>query len=502
MLYANDCAHLDAKDWSKIAAKIIKLKKGEKLLFAISDEHSGGVTSCMPEMKPVIDGFASQADIWLMNGDNFEYESPTAFMQAMEELKQRQPFLTGKALKEKLLLLAETVLHQKVSEDIATLTTQIQENPDRKIVKVIGNHENFATFRKELKKLEKQFPNFQWVAETAIIPIPGDTKEPRDRLLATHGDLQMDDLWFVEDGGTDKERKCLTHSEMAAKVVKIATKPFAASAQKQEKGQGFVNWWRKPNATAKTVYAELLFRAQEGDFHQAKDKADINADALCSTLEILNSRKDKFRTMRKELDEKPEISDTQKKEETKIYTRALESIEEQIKRVASRLEQIEEASNKLFHHTITTPKTILHYKKLGDNEPQILTSKKLDRVTHINYGHTHVSAEAAIINSQNKTPITVSNNASVTRAIMQQPIYSMGNLSKLLSTQPPQTDIGNLGMLLYRTKDGKITEITTIGRLISENIHVVNELIRKPATPLLEKPPQGSPNRLPDRWQK
>src|ERR1700740_2039924 len=122
MLHAKDCTHLTANDWAGIAAKIIKLKDGEKLLLAVSDEHTGGVTSCMPEVKQVIDGFARHAAIVLLNGDDFEFESPTAFITTLQEIQKRFTHLRGPDHRKALCNEAATILRQKVADDITALT--------------------------------------------------------------------------------------------------------------------------------------------------------------------------------------------------------------------------------------------------------------------------------------------------------------------------------------------------------------------------------------------
>jgi hypothetical protein len=477
MLHAKDCAHLTAKDWAGIAAKIIKLKGDEKLLLAVSDEHAGGVTSCMPEVKQALDGFASQASILLMNGDDYEYESPAAFKEAVALLQKRFP-ARGADYRQAMLETAEEILHQKVKDDIAALTALITENPDRKIVKVIGNHENFETFRAALTELEKQYPNnFQWVPEVAVIPMPGGEKGNRDRLLATHGDLQMDDLWFVEDGGTDIERKCLTHSEMAQKAVSIATNIWAASAQKQEKGQKFVNWWRKPNVTAKTLYAELLYHAQEGDFYKAVKKNEIDIDALDFTASKLKKRRKKFEELKEELAQRTDLLPPQFEAENLVYTRAIERTTQQLENIEERLGDLARKSQVMLPHGLKSDRKVNYYKKLGEHEPKILTSKALEKITHVNYGHTHVSAEEVKISGIQGKEVIVSNNASITGAIMQRPLDAKGRPDTWTRNTPQETDLGNLGMLLYRVKDGKITEIKTVGRLLAENIQLVKKLI-------------------------
>jgi uncharacterized spore protein YtfJ len=478
MLHTKECAHLNADDWAGIVSKILRPKEGETFLMAVSDGHAGGVTSCMPEVKDVINGCAQHASILLLNGDDFEYESPAAFLSTIDELKTRYHHLKGSKYKEALREEAEAVLHQKVAEDIATLELLITENPDRKIVKVIGNHENFETFRDALTQLAEKHPNFQWTPEVAILPMPGGTKGERDRLLATHGDLQMDDLWFVEEGGTDKERKCYTHQQMAEKAVGIATRYWAPSAQKQEKGQGVVNWWRKPNATAKTLYAELLFRAQEGDFSQALKKTDMDASALETTQIKLEKRQKKFNAFKDELAQREGVTDEQRAAEMQVYDRALETMEQQLDTVKERRDNLARRASMTFPHMLKAPKTVLHYTKLGENEPRLFTSKALGRITHVNYGHTHVSAEAAEIKGMDGKTITVSNNASVTGAIIRQPLDTEGKPRTVGKGEAAEADVGNVGMLIYRVKDGNVTEITTVGRLIAENIHLVRQLIR------------------------
>lgn len=480
MLLAKDFAHLKEKDWAKIAAKLLKPKKGEHILLSVSDEHAGGVTSCMPQAKAAIDGFAAHADVMLMNGDDFEYESPQAFEAAMAAVQQRFGDIRhGADYQAALQAEAERVLHEKVTEDIGTLREMLQAHPERKIVKVIGNHENFATFRNALSALEKECPNFQWTPELAIISMPGGSKEKRDRLLAAHGDLQMDDLWFVEDGGTDKERKCLTHEEMAKKVVGIATKSWAPSAQKQEKGQSIVNWWRKPNATAKTLYAELLFRAQEGDFHHAVKRHDLSMDRFEITERSLKKRKKKFHEFAKALDERHDLEAGQKEAESRIYARAIEEIEGKLKTLQERREELTHVSRALFPHSFKTPRTVLHYIKPGEENPRLLTSKVLEKVTHINYGHTHVGTEGVNVTGLNGGKVVISNNASVTGAIMKRPLSANGTSYTPTSGEEPEVELGNLSALVYRVKEGRITEITSIGTLLAQNIHQVRAMIRE-----------------------
>lgn len=479
MLHAKDCAHLTAKDWAGIAKKIIKLQNDEQLLLAVSDEHSGGVTSCMPEVKYALEGFATHANILLMNGDDFEYESPLAFKEAIAELEKKYP-ARGADFRRAMLETAERILHEKVRDDIEVLRTLITQNPKRKIVKVIGNHENFETFRDALAELEKQYPeNFQWVAEMAIIPMPGGEKGKRDRLLATHGDLQMDDLWFVEDGGTDIERKCLTHTEMAQKAVSIATNIWASSAQKQEKGQKFVNWWRKPNVTAKTLYAELLYHAQEGDFYKAVKKNELDIEALELTAIKLKKRKKKFEEFKEELAQRSDLNDEQREAENLVYTRAIERTSQQLEDINDRLDDLDRKTHAMLPLGLKSDRKVNYYKKLGEHDPRIFTSKTLEKVTHVNYGHTHVSAEEVKIGGIQGKELIVSNNASVTGAIMQKPLDAKGRATWPVRGAQPETDFGNLGMLLYRVKDGKITETKTVGRLLAENIHLVKEIIKE-----------------------
>jgi hypothetical protein len=362
---------------------------------------------------------------------------------------------------------------------------------------VIGNHENFVTFRDALTKLAKQHPNFQWVPEVAIIPMPGGKKDKKDRLLATHGDLQMDDLWFVEDGGSDKERKCFTHKQMAEeKVVSIATRSWAPSAQKQEKGQGVVNWWRKPNATAKTLYAELLYRAQEGDFAQAVEKTGLNKGVMQTTETKLTKRKAKFETFMKELEGKRDILDPgQYAAEMEIYDLAIKHLDKNLVRVRERLQSLDRKSNALFPHVLLKHDAALHYQKLGDHEPRLFTSKTLGRITHINYGHTHVPTEGVEIGGLDDKKITVSNNASVTGALMRKKLDAVGNPAIPVRGEEPVTDLGNLNMLLYRVHDGKIKEITSVGKLLTKHLNLVKQMIRdvpKPAADVKEDGPRRS----------
>ena len=490
MLAAKDYTHVGAQDWARIAAKALKLKDGEKLLLAVSDEHSGGVTSCMPEVKHVLAGFAQHANIMLLNGDDFEYESPTLFTRAMQEVDARFPQKTGPTYRLALIEAAERVLHEKVAADVATLTALIKENPHRQIVKVIGNHENFTTFRDALTQLEQKFPNFQWTPEVAVIPMPGNGKDTRDRLLAVHGDLQMDDLWFVEEGGTDKERKLYTHRDMAEKVVNIATSYWAPSAQKQEKGQGVVNWWRKPNATAKTLYTELLFRAQEGDFHQAVKKNELKMDRLDELERRLKKRHKKFQEFAAELEQRTDLPPDKKEAEALVYRRSIEHYEKKLEQLHDRAKSLDGKSSMLLSYRFKSPRTILHYKKLGESEAKVFTSKQLERATHINYGHTHVSAEAVEIDGANGDKKIVSNNASVTGAIMCKPLDDKRQPRKLTKHDDPDAvDLGNLGALVYRVnKEGKITAITSLGRVLCENLNLVKQMLRD-----VPKPPPQPP---------
>jgi hypothetical protein len=89
------------------------------------------------------------------------------------------------------------MLHEEVAINITALEAIITQNPKQHIMKVIGNHENFETFRDALTELENKYPNFQWCTEAALIPIAGGKEGKQQTLLAVHGDLQMDDLWFV-----------------------------------------------------------------------------------------------------------------------------------------------------------------------------------------------------------------------------------------------------------------------------------------------------------------
>ena len=486
MLHAKDCAHLTAKDWTGIVAKIVKLKEGESLLLAVSDGHEGGVTSCVPEVKQVIAGFAQHAKIVLLNGDDFEYESPSSFMDQLQEIKDRHSHLRGDDYKNALRHEVESILHQKVAEDIAGLRKFISENPERMVVKVIGNHENFITFRNELAKLEIEYPNFQWVPEVAIIPIPGGKKGKRDRLLGVHGDLQMDDLGIVEDGGTDRERKCYTHEQMAEKVVNIAIKSWSPSAQKQEKGQSIVDWWRKPKPTAKILYAELEYRAKQGDFFNAIKKNDLSISGLNDSVSRLEKRKKKFESWKCKLDEREDLTPEQRDEQTLVYDKSIETIDQRLANINARLKVVEGKSGAYFPHSLKSSKTVLHYKKLGKNEPRLFTSESLERVTHINYGHTHVSAEGIEIKGMKDRTVTVSNNASVTGVVMRRPLDEDGRPAALARGASPATDLGNLSMLVYRVKDGKITQITTAGQIIAENIQQVKQLIR--AMPIPPKP--------------
>ncbi|MBY0406889.1 MAG: hypothetical protein K2Q01_04305, partial [Rickettsiales bacterium] len=472
---------------AEIFKKIYKLKDSEKLVLAVSDEHAGGFTSCMPEAKAAIDGMAAHAHTVLMNGDDFEYESPKAFLDRMPEFQKKYGHLGSAAYKEALHKEAVAVLHTKVTEDIASIEEQLEAHPERRIVKVIGNHENFATFRDALMALEAKYTNFQWTPEMAIISMPGGSKEKRDRLLAVHGDLQMDDLWFVEEGGTDRERRLHTHESMADKVVGIATKYLAPSAQKQEKGQSIVNWWRKPNATAKTLYTELLFRAQEGDFYQAVKKTELDKGVLETTEAKLHKRRKKFESFKAELAENKTMLPDAMAAEMLVYDRAIERIDKHLERIAPRLDVVQKKSLALGPTTFKSPRSISYYKKAGEVDAKLFTSNVLEKISHINYGHTHVSAEGVAVNGLGGKEITVSNNASVTGAIMKKPLDAKGKPGTTPKGEEPQTELGNLGVLLYRVKDGKITEITTMGRLITENIHLVRQMVRQ--VPKLALPP-------------
>lgn len=542
MLLANDCKGVTADDWAEIADRILKRKEGEQFLLAVSDEHSGGVTSCIEDVKSVLGGFGQQAGRILLNGDDFEYESIASLQKVVEDMKGENGKLTPEQM-EQLPAIASDLLHAKVKEDIAVLEKLVEENPKRQVIKVIGNHENFETFRKGLDELAQRHNNFFWTPEVAIMSMPGGEKGTRDRLLATHGDLQMDDLWFVGEGGTDKERHCLTHEEMVDKAVGIVTRYWTPSAQKQEKFQGFVKWWRKPNATAKALYSELLYRAQEGDVARAINKADINMDALATAQIKLKKRQRKFREFLSELDEAGErvvavpvladsvpadsekepvvaatvtaiegdeavldageasgirvplrgfaaggqdpqlqVGDTVEvylRSEREVYERALAKIEQRLEIVEARIEDLHRKAPAMFQHRLKSDKVTLEYLKPNGKPPKLFTSRALEGVTHVNYGHTHVSAEAVEIKGIGGKEITVSNNASLTGAIMTQPLDDKGEFRKAVKGEEPQTDLGNMGALLYRIKDGKITEITTMGRLIAENLHQVKQMVRE-----------------------
>lgn len=502
MLYARDCTHLTARDWTNIAGKLLHLEQGEKLLVAVSDEHAGGITSCMNQVKPVIEGFAAHADILLLNGDNFEYESPAAFQPKILELQTQFPdkkARNSKQYQHALQQAAEETLHQKVDEDIAALNALIREKPARKIIKVIGNHENFKTFRKKLATLEKKNPNFQWASELAIIPMPGDnTETKKDRLLATHGDLQMDDLWWVEPGGTDKERERFKHQDMAKKVIRTIIpewwKFWTPAAAKQEKAQGFVSWWREARTTANALYTELSFRATEGDFHAAVNKNQLDMEALETEKAKLKEQKKEFKTLRKAIEQRTDMTEEQRKAEIKIYKRAMRKMGKHLETLKKQMDALSKKSKAFFPQNFISPKTILHYKELGEAGPKLFTSDVLKDITHINYGHTHVSEEGTEIKGVDNTSITVSNNASVTGAIMQQPLSADGHPRALAKGETAFTDLANLGILLYHIKDGKITNITTAGRLIREHLDQVKHLMQE-AQPL--SPPQSPPTLRP-----
>ncbi len=488
MLYARDCAHLTADDWEKISARLIDLKPGEKLLVAVSDEHAGGVTSCMPEAKAAVDGFERNANILLLNGDNFEYESPAAFINKFERTKARLTHLGRKEYKQALREEAEAVLKRKEWDDISTLRAMAQQIPGRQIIKVIGNHENYKAFRKKLDVLEKETLNFQWTPELALIPMPGGTKETRDRLLAMHGDLQMNDLIWVEPGGTDKERYCLSREDMAKKVVKIAKKQALASAEKQEKLQYIVDYWRQPLHAANTLYEQLMFRAQEGDFFRATKKAELELGAL-ENIEVKKAeRKEVLEAELEALQKRKDMEPEAQEKEAREYTNMIGNIEKELHELGTKGDLLRRKSRAMSEYP-KSPVSILEYKKLGESEPKLFTSEILKRVSHINYGHTHVSAEALEIKGIDGRKVTVSNNASVTGAVMRKPlpggtpqtaVSSSGitNGSGGVIQEQELTDLGNLGMLLYRVNaEGKITQVITAGRLISEKIDIVRDMI-------------------------
>lgn len=61
---------------------------------------------------------------------------------------------------------------------------------------------------------------------------------------------------------------------------------------------------------------------------------------------------------------------------------------------------------------------------------------------------------------------------------MQKPLDNDGKPAKK-PTQERYTDPRNLGILIYRTEKGKVTQITSVGELLAENMQRVSQLIRR-----------------------
>src|SRR5579883_1667157 len=120
MLHPAKYEDLTAGDWEKIAHKLLKLKEGQQVIMISSDEHEGGTTSFMPEVGRILEGFGRCAAVWVKNGDNFEYETPSALKGAVEAFGRKDYPALLKAAKE--------VLGTKIEEDIAALEGQIREN--------------------------------------------------------------------------------------------------------------------------------------------------------------------------------------------------------------------------------------------------------------------------------------------------------------------------------------------------------------------------------------
>lgn len=481
MLKPTDYSHLTAKNWADIAKKLLGLKEDQKLIMAVSDEHEGGVTSKIPDVKNVLLGFAQKADILLLNGDDYEYESPTALARTIRDLMDKYKHLPPAESRQELLKETVQILKNKVDEDISNLEIQIKENPDRKILKVIGNHENFQYFREKLQELEERHANFQWSPEVEIIRVPGAKKKKNaDHILAVHGDLQMYDLGIVADGYTDKQRPNYTIEQMAEKALGIATNYWSPSAEKQEEWQGLVKLFRKPKTTAQTVYSELLFAAQcaEGLHLQKRNlkKADNDIDKLDLTERKLKKR-------RKKLTKSLDSSNDEERKETK---KALAELEGKIEVIDEQRNLIMGKSRAFSAGRDDAELRVLYYKKLSDKHREkpkkpakLLTHKVLEFITHINFGHTHVASEGVEIKGSGKQTIVASNNASVTGAIMTAPLDEKGRPAKKHKAQEKLTDLRNLGALLYITEGGKVKDIISLGRLFKENMPKLLALVRE-----------------------
>ena len=476
MLRPAEYEHLTPNDWEIIARKLLKLKDGQQLIMFSSDEHEGGTTSFMPQVGKVLEGFGRCAAVWVKNGDNYEYETPMELKTAVKKGGGNG------ALQE----IAADILRRKISEDIAGLERQIRENPNRQIVKIIGNHENCTLFREELRKLEDKYPNFQWSPELELIRVPGAKKKKSDFILAFHGDLQVDDMGIVEDGYTDRQRPVFSLEEMAAKAVQLATKYFSPSAERQEDFQWLVSWWRKPKPTAKTILAELRFAAQNADLlhlqRRNMKKVDAELDHLDETKELLKARRDKFKEFRKEL-RKEEMGADEKEaaaRELAAYDATIENLDDQIHQVRDQIRAVKDVSHNVqskFHIYQTVEaeakKKVLHYKRPGRKEPRLFTFKIFERVTHMNYGHTHVPCEGIEIED-----ITVSNNGSVTLSPMQAQQDEEKASGDWRAGEAKVPDLRNLGALLYKTEEGRVKDIISIGRLLREKKHAFEALVR------------------------
>jgi hypothetical protein len=285
---------------------------------------------------------------------------------------------------------------------------------------------------------------------------------------------------------------------MAKKVIKIATNPVAPSAQKQEKAQWFVDWWRKADYTAKTLYTELLYRAGLGDelnriIENIGQVGDI-AEALERTERKLGKAKIRFEELRAEENKvKPQSQEEQEKQKKKleIYNKAITKLESQLENLKARQSTSLEAilMNSLNRENILgdLETKVLHYATLGDKgEPRLLTIEVLGKVTHIVYGHTHVSTKGEEVKGLDENKVLVSNSASMTGAVMTRQLKDDGTRDKRAKEKNPETDLRNLGVLFYRTEGGEIKEIIRLGELLAQKIEKVAEKVQQIPKPTPE----------------
>lgn len=260
-------------------------------VFCVSDLHIGAPVALFhkhDDIRTALDNAAARASHLVLNGDIFDL-----WHASDQDIDPRPFFPQGKAFgvvpymypDVKRLLAAVIIklqqnhngpLHERpnlskaIEGAITQLTQWIEENPDRKVHYILGNHENFTAFRECLNVLAERYPpeRFEWHPESIMI---GD-------MLFTHGDLPMrgqtdqDRLNDPETNGVDQ----FTWNENVNAYIERYGKAATQWRRNKDAGSGLMAKSLSRYATQGQMQAdEEIVKKPERLFHVLKDGKEV-----------------------------------------------------------------------------------------------------------------------------------------------------------------------------------------------------------------------------------